>query len=112
MTARDDSGASIRSALTLAIAGQSRHLGRFHRGCSKSSQAGVCASVTDTLAFGEWSESRICDRPCHELGTVAGCGTTWSQGSERVRSAEVIAALCRRLTLGWVFRSSTGFTAR
>jgi hypothetical protein len=31
MTARDDSGASIRSALTLAIAGQSRHLGRFHR---------------------------------------------------------------------------------
>lgn len=31
MTARDDLGASIRSALTLAIAGQSRHLGRFHR---------------------------------------------------------------------------------
>jgi hypothetical protein len=51
MTARDDSGASIRSALTLAIAGQSRHVGRFHRGCSKSSRAGVSLAPVETRAF-------------------------------------------------------------
>jgi len=51
MTARDDSGASIRSPLTLAIAGQSRHLGRFHRGCSKSSGASVSELTDQTLAI-------------------------------------------------------------
>ena len=73
------------------------------RRARRSSGAGVCASVTDTLAFGEWSESRICHRPCHELGYGRRVRNDVSQGSERVRSAEVIAALCLATDLGMGF---------
>ena len=82
------------------------------RDACSSSGAGVCVSVTDTLAFGEWSESRTCDRPCQELGYGRRVRNDVSRDSERVRSAEVIAALCLATDLGMGFRSSTGFTAR
>ena len=71
MTARDDSGASIRSALTLAIAGPSRHLGRFHRGCSKSSRAGVRCLNWITLAC---PYERRSGQRAHEMtAAVFGC---------------------------------------